>query len=926
MKKSLLPVFRHKLLMVLLSVGLLAIPNLANAQPTMESLTRGLVAIKSGSGVFLSWRLLGDELYETGFNIYRDSIKITDTPIYDKTNYVDANGTIHSMYYVTSVLNDVEQEASLSAKVWPSAIRSIILDRPEPESDIYSPNDASVGDLDSDGEYEIVLKWNPTNAKDNSQSGVTSNVYIDAYELDGTKLWRIDLGPNIRAGAHYTQFMVYDFNLDGRSELVCRTAPGTRDASGNYLKKGPAANDDDSQIYRNGSGYILSGPEYLTLFDGYTGEEVSTIPFQPERGSLSSWGDTYGNRVDRFLAAVAYLDGTHPSVIMSRGYYEKTGIAAYDFDGNSLSQRWIFWADNLTGQNPEYEGQGNHQLAIADVDRDGYDEIMFGSMAIDNDGAPLYNTDLGHGDAYHVTDLDPEKPGLEVFAIHEDVNKPYGVSFRSAETGEVYWGYDADYDVGRGLAADIDPNYPGYECWASGFPVYDSKGNVITDKHPESTSGSGSVNHIVWWDGDLLSEILDRGVLNKYNYNSGSTMRIWTLSDEGATTNNTTKSNPCLTADLFGDWREEIIMRHASNNALLIFNTTFTTEHKLYTLMSDPVYRCAVAWQNVAYNQPPHTGYYLGHGMDTPVKPNIQIAERQKMPDRYSLTVSKQGHGTVSLSSGSYVEGELTVTAEPKEGWSFESWTGDTTATEIMLVLNLNSDKEIVARFTLDDPDGWNTVEAEDGSMSSGSVDSNHSGFSGTGFANTDNAVGEWLDISLYAAYNAAYEVNIIYANGSSDRPASILVNSIPVVASVSMPATGDWDQWNAIHTTLNLKQGDNIVRLNALTSGGLANIDRIEIKVDPAALGIHDTQLSHTKCYPTQMDQRLNIELIRPAGNSCEISITDLRGAILMKRRIQSTETTHIVDFDVSILNSGVYMVKVNTGTQVFTHKVIKK
>lgn len=478
---------------------------------------------------------------------------------------------------------------------------------PDGVSYTYSANDASVGDLDGDGEYEIVLKWDPSNSKDNSQSGYTGNVYLDAYKLNGTRLWRIDLGKNIRAGAHYTQFLVYDFNGDGKAEVVCKTADGTVDGVGVTI--GNASAD-----YRNSSGYILTGPEYLSVFSGQTGKALSTIDYVPARGTVSSWGDNYGNRVDRFLAGVAYLDGVHPSIIMARGYYTRTVVVAFDWNGSALTRKWTF--DSNSSTNAGTAGQGNHSLSVADVDNDGKDEIIYGALNIDNNGATLYNTGLGHGDALHVGDLNPNRPGLEVFKVMENTSSPYGAAVWDAANGTVLWGVYTGKDTYRGMAADIDPNYPGEEVWAHGVGIYSITGTKISSTMP-------SVNFGIWWDGDLSRELLDGVKIDKWNPASNSVTNL--LTGASVASNNSTKATPSLHTDLLGDWREEAIWRKSDNSALRIYTTTNITTNKIYTLMHDPVYRLSIAWQNTAYNQPPHTGFFLGNGMPTVSKPNIYV-------------------------------------------------------------------------------------------------------------------------------------------------------------------------------------------------------------------------------------------------------------------------------------------------------------
>nr|WP_307416998.1 rhamnogalacturonan lyase [Paenibacillus sp. W2I17] len=581
----------------------------------MEYLDRGVVAVKTGTGVFVSWRLLGTEGSNVSFNVYRDGTKVNATPITNSTNLQDASGTSSSKYTVRAVVSGTEQAASAAASVWGNNYLSVPLSvpasgtTPDGVAYTYSANDASAGDLDGDGEYELIVKWDPSNSKDNSQSGYTGEVFIDAYKLNGTRLWRISLGKNIRAGAHYTQFMVYDLDGDGKAEVAMKTADGTKDGTGVVI--GDAGKD-----YRNSSGYVLSGPEFLTVFNGQTGKALSTVNYEPARGNVSSWGDNYGNRVDRFLAAIAYLDGERPSLVMARGYYTRSVLVAYNWRNGQLTKQWTF--DSNTSGNSGYAGQGNHNLSVADVDGDGKDEIVYGAMAVDDNGKGLYTTGLHHGDAMHLSDLDPDRPGLEVFQVHETPSNA-GVEFRDAGTGQLIWGVKTTKDIGRGMAADIDPRYKGAEVWADGS-LYTAKGQKLGTTLPSST------NFGIWWDGDLLRELLDSNRIDKWNYANSTTMNLLTAS--GVSSNNGTKSTPNLQADLFGDWREEVVWRTNDSSALRIYTTTAVTDKRIYTLMHDPVYRLGVAWQNVAYNQPPHTGFYLGEGMSTPPVPNIRYAGR----------------------------------------------------------------------------------------------------------------------------------------------------------------------------------------------------------------------------------------------------------------------------------------------------------
>lgn len=602
------------LLVTSLGLGSTAVTHAAGARQ-MEYLDRGVVAVKTGTGVFISWRLLGTEGSNVSFNVYRDGTKVNPTPITNSTNLQDASGTSSSKYTVRAVVSGTEQAASAAASVWGNNYLSVPLSvpaggtTPDGVAYTYSANDASAGDLDGDGEYELIVKWDPSNSKDNSQSGYTGEVFIDAYKLNGTRLWRISLGKNIRAGAHYTQFMVYDLDGDGKAEVAMKTADGTKDGTGVVI-------GDASKDYRNSSGYVLSGPEFLTVFNGQTGKALSTVNYEPARGNVSSWGDNYGNRVDRFLAAIAYLDGERPSLVMARGYYTRTVLVAYNWRNGQLTKQWTF--DSNTSGNSGYAGQGNHNLSVADVDGDGKDEIVYGAMAVDDNGKGLYTTGLHHGDAMHLSDLDPDRPGLEVFQVHETPSNA-GVEFRDAGTGQLIWGVKTTKDIGRGMAADIDPRYKGAEVWADGS-LYSAKGQKLGTTLPSST------NFGIWWDGDLLRELLDSNRIDKWNYTNSTTMNLLTAS--GVSSNNGTKSTPNLQADLFGDWREEVVWRTNDSSALRIYTTTAVTDKRIYTLMHDPVYRLGVAWQNVAYNQPPHTGFYLGEGMSTPPVPNIRYAGR----------------------------------------------------------------------------------------------------------------------------------------------------------------------------------------------------------------------------------------------------------------------------------------------------------
>ncbi len=647
--------FKMKLFAVALAVSALPLHAQNTSQSQMEKLDRGLIALpaQSGTGNFVSWRSLGtDDEMQTQFELLRNG-KSVAKDLY-ATNYTDAAGKRSDTYQVVTFVGDQPVDTTIAVKPWTTRYQKLVLKRPAngPEGGNYAPNDCSVGDVDGDGQYEIFVKWYPSNAKDNSQAGNTDNVFIDCYKLDGTQLWRIDLGPNIRAGAHYTQFMVYDFDGDGKAELMCKTAPGSLDSKGTYVNQ--AATDSNIQkannsiVYRNDRGAINGGQEYLTVFNGQTGEAVHTIFYNPNRnmsyggaadGSVN-WGvggknDTgsYGNRGERYLAGVAYLSGpdANPSGIFCRGYYDYAFLWAVDFDGKQLKQRWLssnksgnsytvttYDADGK-GTTKSYSGMkptsgrgsgtmyqnGNHNMSVADVDGDGRDEIVWGSSACDDDGCVLYGTGLGHGDAIHLADHCPDRPGLEVFQIHESA--PYGWDLHDACTGEIIHSATGSDDNGRGMAAQIDAKVRGSLFWSSndGSARSAVTGEVVSSNH-------GSSNFRVYWDGDLQDELLDGNKVDKWNGNG--TSRLVTFSDMGpSSTCNGSKNTPCLSADIFGDWREEVILYSVSNTetCLAIYSTNIPSIYRVPTLMHDHTYRMGICWQNTAYNQPPHLGYYL---------------------------------------------------------------------------------------------------------------------------------------------------------------------------------------------------------------------------------------------------------------------------------------------------------------------------
>lgn len=836
------------------AASLLCAFGLASATRQMEALDRGLVAVKTAEGVYLSWRVLGTDGNSTGFNLYRDGAKIASFDGKAASNYVDKSGTTSSKYYVKPVVNGVEKESDKTVSVWGSQQLVINLDRPTASGCTYSPNDIAVGDLDGDGEYELVLKWDPDNSKDNSQKGKTGNVFVDAYKFNGKKLWRLDLGVNIRAGAHYTQILVGDYDSDGKAEVAMKTAPGTKDASGKYISKGAAAGETNHGTdYRNSNGYVLSGNEYLTLFNGETGLEMATVNFNPARGTVSSWGDSYGNRVDRFLATNAYLDGQKPSMVFQRGYYTRMAVTAYDWDGTTLSQRWYY---NAATKGKECYGQGNHNLSAGDVDGDGFDEIIEGACAIDHNGKFMYSIGKGHGDAIHFGDLDPDHEGLEVWEVHED--KPYGYDLHDARTGAILWSATSDADNGRGLAADVDSTSRGYEMWSTANGnVYSATGKVLGSRY--------SVNFRVYWDGDLQDELLDGNKISKWNYTSKKFGDLVTLTGNSC---NSTKATPNFSGDLFGDWREEIIL-HDGASKLYVYTTTIPTKHRLYTLAHDPIYRNGMSWQNTAYNQPPHLGFWLGAGADKAPTPDIMLVGGEVGPK--IPAIQKQGAGssfqTIMLGDAileyafgySNCEG-LTITGLPagvtatqdaansryvikgtptKAGSYDISITTKGGSTEVAPATR-NANITILAEAKIENAsvEIKSSVEAGIPTDGIGVCETTNAGFVGECYFNFDNLVTSYGIWNLYSK-EAHESVTLVlrYAHGKTDiRKMELFVNDASYGVA-TFPPTANWTTWDSVAIKVDLVKGMNVLKLQSVSTEGGPNVDQLQFDVSGIAL-----------------------------------------------------------------------------------------
>ena len=644
MKKSIL------LLALLVATDILSVlhaqPRYDRTQLNLEHLNRGVVAFRDGAQVIVSWRTLSADAIGQPFDVFRNGQKLNTAPLTKGGSFfIDSQPlTVDATYEVRG--GSCDGSFTLKADT-PNGYLPLKLQKPaagttpDGETFTYSANDASVADVDGDGQYEIILKWDPSNAHDNAHDGYTGPTLFDCYRLDGTLLWRIDMGINIRSGAHYVPFIAYDLDGDGKAEFIVKTSDGTRDGLGQIIgdsladyrhrapenAQNPTPEREWSKYNKQGrpkTGRILTGTEYITVFNGITGKAMDTKPYIPERGNLKDWGDDYANRSDRMLAAVGYLDGKHASAIFCRGYYTRTVLAAWDWDGRELKQHWVFDTDAPgTGKDGKplstYAGQGNHNLRVADVDGDGCDEITYGSMAVDHDGIGLYSTNMGHGDAIHLMAFDPTTDELQVWDCHE--NRRDGSDFRKAKTGEIIFQLPSKSDVGRAMAADIDPENPGVEMWSTdSHGIRNIKGEVLyTAMDPDDPQHQQhlklgdrylSVNFGIWWDGDLLRELLDHETVSKYDWQQKTIIDVKHL--DGVVFNNGTKSNPCLAADILGDWREEVIARTPDSDELRIFITPIPTDHRINCLMEDIPYRLSTAAQNVGYNQPSEPGFYLG--------------------------------------------------------------------------------------------------------------------------------------------------------------------------------------------------------------------------------------------------------------------------------------------------------------------------
>ena len=757
----------------------------------MEQLDRGVVVVAGQSGGrFVSWRLLATDPAGITFDVVRDGTVVASN-LTTATSFLDSGGSTTSTYQVVARAGGQVVETSAANHSWADLYTSLQLDRPDGGTTTsgdytYTPNDMSVGDVDGDGQYELFVKWDPSNSSDNASGAFTGNCIIDCYRLDGTRLWRVDLGSNIRSGAHYTQFMVYDFDGDGRAEMMCKTAPGSLDGQGNYVTAAATetaiTGADNTASYITTSdgkskGMILSGPEYLTVFNGLTGAAQHTIWYNPNRAGNygqaddhptdgNFWGDNYGNRGDRFLAAVAHLDkgARTASGIFCRGYYARAYVWAVDYKNQRLSHRWLHCSDSkttysvtdasftkksYTGQKSTFTaasgetacssgtlyGNGNHNLSIADVDGDGKDEIIWGSAACDDNGRLLYGVGFGHGDAIHLADLLPDRPGLEVFDVHEEKGT-YAWDLHDACTGEVLLkGGPAGVDNGRGLAAHVDANYR-ESFFSSAADGWSDSSNVNIIYFPTRNCATGELmskygpkvnNFRIYWDGDLLEEYLgdmarhNQPFLEKWNGNGCTRMypksKTNLYSIANSMTCNDTKGTPCLQADILGDWREEVIFYDGSDPSRInIFTTNVPTDYRVPTLMHDHVYRMGIAWQNTSYNQPPHLGFFLPDYIEAVEHGTTEAA------DTLVTVLAQDYEQAVDASAWSFTpvvtRGELSLQTDDSQGNYVQYAVGLVNSTPVYSLVSSGCDSytlEFDAAFSSGNTDASEFVVATEG-------------------------------------------------------------------------------------------------------------------------------------------------------------------------------------------------------------------
>ena len=597
-----------------------------------ENLSRGLVAVPGENGTLVSWRFLGTDSNSLTYNLYCSGEKLNDKPI-TTTNFFHTGASTNAEHTFKEVENGEETGVEYTTTAWDKNYIGFKVT----EREGYNIDDGAVADLDGDGEYEILLRRVPSMDVNTR----TSYPVIEAYKTDGTHMWTIDIGPN-EINEVDINFLAYDMDGDGKAEVIMRSFEGTTDGKGNTT--GDTNGDGITDYSKSESNlaifkdrqYIVSTPEFLSIYDGETAEETDRTDLKPSKEPLSDWSYRYSDtgrltkRASHYLFGLAYLDGVTPSVVMVRGAWDNVRAAAWHIEDGKFKEDWVHNTENKDDVNSIW-GACNHNLVTVDVDFDGKDEILSGPMAIDHDGSEMYAVKvydndgnaqkLAHGDAFDVAKTDPDFNGYMAWACHETSQLMANIEYHDARTGEVQWGYSKNKDTGRSRSADIDPTHKGFEVWGSTATIpANISGENIADtwngfkfRKIDGTVDSDAtipMNFKVYWDGDLLSELLDGTTVSKYNWEDKSVDVLMTADD--CASNSGTKAVPCISADLFGDWREEIVWKTADEKEIRIYSTSIPTSYKLNTLMHDSYYRASVAVQNNHYNQPPNLSYYLG--------------------------------------------------------------------------------------------------------------------------------------------------------------------------------------------------------------------------------------------------------------------------------------------------------------------------
>jgi rhamnogalacturonan endolyase len=556
------------------------------AERVRETLDRGLVARPVESGrVYVGWRLLDSDPNDVAFDVYRRTgdakpVKLNQKPIRKTTDFVDdsaAKGTEHA-WTVRPIIDGKEEAASKPASLVPGGEASPCV-RIKLDGD-YTFQKAGIADLDADGRYDFVIKQPGANIDPYVKYWKPSpDTYkLEAYLSDGTFLWRHDLGWSIERGIWYSPYVVYDLDGDGKAEVAVKTGEGD-------------PRDED--------GRVQTGPEYLTILDGLTGKPVTQIDWPP-REMFKDTPRPY-NYASRNQLGVAYLDGQKPYLIVERGTYNVIVVIAYRFEDGKLAEHWR-WDNRRLGR--EYQGQGAHWMHSADVDADGRDEVLIGSAVIDDDGTALWTTGLGHPDHFYLGDVDPERPGLEIYyGIERRQKERNGMCLVEAATGKILWGYEGftRHVHGQGMCADIDARYPGSESYSADTDsqkkyawsrLWTAKGEVISEENL-----GGFSPRVVYWDADPQRELFRRGRISDYG---------------GGEIPPRVEGSLAAVADILGDWREELVT--SVSGELRIYTTAIPASDRRPCLMQDPIYRIDVVHAAMGYFQVPMTSYDLASG------------------------------------------------------------------------------------------------------------------------------------------------------------------------------------------------------------------------------------------------------------------------------------------------------------------------